>query len=436
MKKMLKTFSLLLLIMLMMGCPDQTNSNITGTIDDSDKPLAGTTVNISGAFLDVDAERFVALMLAFEERTGIDIVYEGSGDFESMITVRVEGGDAPDIAAFPQPGILGDFVSGGYVQDMNDWFDESYLKDQYIDSWLEMATIDGIMAGVWYRAVVKSLVWYPKKAFDAKGYQIPNTWDELIALSDQIVTDGGVPWSIGIESSGATGWVATDWMEDIMLRTTSTENYDNWVKGELAFNSPEVKNAANIMGDIFFNEDYVYGGVASILTVSFGDAPTPLTENPPEAWLHRQASFIPSFFPKNGQELLDGDIDFFYLPPIDPTYGNPVLGAGDIYGAFNDRPEVREVMKFLTTGESTKEWVKSGGFVSPHKDAELSWYPTEADKKIGDILLNASTFRFDASDLMPGSIGAGSFWTGMVDYISGSDLETVMISIDNSWPEE
>lgn len=402
---------------------------------DPDRPLAGTEVNIFGAFVDVDAERFEASMVEFENRTGIDIIYEGSGDFESLITVRVEGGDAPDIAAFPQPGILGDFVTGGYVQDLNKWFDKSYLKGQYIDSWLDMATIDGIMAGVWYKAVVKSLVWYPKKAFKEKGYIVPETWDELIALSDKIVADGGTPWSIGIESSGATGWVITDWLEDIMLRTSSPEKYDAWVKGELPFNSPEVKNAAKIMGDIFFNADYVYGGITSILTVPFGDAATPLTENPPKAWLHRQASFIPAFFPKKGQELLDGDIDFFYFPPIDEKYGKPVLGAGDIFGAFVDRPEVREVMKFLTTGESTKVWAKSGGFVSPHKDADVNWYPTEADKKIGQILLNASTFRFDASDLMPGSVGAGSFWTGMVDYVSGQDLDKVMSSIDNSWPE-
>lgn len=425
--------SITFLTLVLVGCKKEVQEVKVPV--DSSRPLAGTTVNIFGAFVDVDAERFTASMVAFEEKTGIDIVYEGSGDFESLITVRVQGGDAPDIAAFPQPGILGDFVQDGYVQDMNNWFDKSYLQKQYIDSWLDMATMGGIMAGVWYRANVKSLVWYPKKAFDAKGYKVPQTWDEMLALSDQIVADGGVPWSIGIESSGATGWVATDWMEDIMLRTTSPANYDKWVNGELPFSSPEVENAAKIMGEIFFNKDYVYGGTTSILTVPFGDAATALTTTPPKAWLHRQASFIPAFFPKKGQELVDGDIDFFYLPPIDPKYGKPVLGAGDIYGAFNDRPEVREVMKFLTTGESTKEWVKAGGFISPHKDADLAWYPTVADRKIGEILLNASTFRFDASDMMPGAVGAGTFWTGMVDYVGGEDLDKVMKKIDASWPE-
>lgn len=116
-----------------------------------------------------------------------------------------------------------------------------------------------------------------------------------------------------------------------------------------------------------------------------------------------------------------------------PAYGSPVLISGDIFAAFNDRPEARRVMKFFATVESTKEWVKAGGFISPHKDIDLGWYPNYNDSKIGEILLNATTVRFDASDLMPGTVGTGTFWSGMIDYIEGVDLETVMIEIDNSW---
>ena len=232
-------------------------------------------VDIFGAFVDEDARRFEASMVPFEERTNIDIQYEGSGDFETLILVRIEGDDPPDIAAFPQPGLLADFVDKDQVIDLTDWFEEDYMKQQYENHWLEMATMDGVMSGVWYRANVKSLVWYPVPQFSEAGYEIPETWDEMLALSDQMVADGNTPWCIGIESAGATGWVATDWMEDIMLRTQPAEKYDAWVNGELPFDSPEVKNAAKIMGEIWFNDDYVLGGTPSILTTPFGDAPTP-----------------------------------------------------------------------------------------------------------------------------------------------------------------
>jgi alpha-glucoside transport system substrate-binding protein len=398
---------------------------------------APNVVTIFGAFVDEGARRFDASMEPFEERTGIDVQYEGSGDFESLILVRVEGDDPPDIAAFPQPGLMQNFAERDQLIDMSDWFDEGYIEEQYDQSWLDMGTIDGELVGVWYRANVKSLVWYPVPEFSEAGYEAPETWDEMLALSDQIAADGVAPWCIGIESSGATGWVATDWMEDIMLRTQPPETYDAWVNGELPFDSPEVKNAAEIMGNIWFNEEYVYGGVPSILTTPFGDAITPLFDNPPNCFLHRQASFITDFFPE--EITLGEDVNYFYLPPIEPEERpQPVLTAGDIMVPFRDCPEVRQVMEYLATGESTKAWLQSGGFVSPHNDTPLDWYPTEFDRGYAEILQNASAVRFDGSDLMPGAVGTGAFWTGMVDYVNaeGENLDQVMQTIDAAWPEE
>ena len=209
--------------------------------------LSGTTVNIFGAFVDTDAERFNASMVSFEEETGIDIQYEGSGDFESLITVRVEGGDPPDIAAFPQPGLMQDLAERGHIMDLMNFMEMDYLQQQYDQSWLDLASHEGIMAGVWYRASVKSLVWYPVPEFSEAGYEIPETWAEMLELSQQMVDDGNTPWSIAIESSGATGWVATDWLEDIMLRIHPPEVYDRWVVGELGFDSPEVREAMGVM---------------------------------------------------------------------------------------------------------------------------------------------------------------------------------------------
>ena len=179
---------------------------------------------------------------------------------------------------------------------------------------------------------MKSLVWYAKDDFDASGYTIPETWDELLALSDQIVADGGTPWCIGIESQAATGWVGTDWVEDVMLRTTSLENYDAWVAGDLKFDSPEVRNAFETVGNIWFKEGYVYGGRDQITTTFFGDSPAGLFTDPPNCFLHRQASFITGEFTRLFPEAkYKEDYDFFYLPPIDDQYGRPALGAADIY---------------------------------------------------------------------------------------------------------
>ena len=293
-----------------------------------------------------------------------------------------------------------------------------------------------ILGGIFNRINLKSIVFYPKKAFDEAGYKTPETWDDMKKLMDQIVADGDTPWCIGIESGGATGWAATDWVEDIMLRTTSLENYDKWTKGELPFTSPEVKNAVQAMSDIWFNDKYVYGGRKAIATTNFGDAPAPMMQDPPKCWLHRQGTFITTFLEKAKPGAKAGvDYDFFYLPPIDAAYGKPVLFAGDLFSVFNDRPEVRAVIEYLTTYESVAPWIKiGGGAISPHKNAVLSDYTNSVDKKAAEIIANASSARFDGSDLMPSEVGAGSFWKGMTDYVSGSaDLDQALTTIQNGW---
>jgi alpha-glucoside transport system substrate-binding protein len=404
-------------------------------VAEGEKPYAGTTVTIFGAAQEEQVERFEASMVPFEERTGIEVVYEGSADFETIALVRAEAGDPFDILNFPQPGLMADFARSDFLVDLGQFLDDGYMKQQYTQSWLDLGTVDGTLVGVWHNADVKSLVWYPVPEFEEAGYTVPETWDDLKALMDQMVADGNVPWCIGIESGGATGWSGTDWIEDIMLRTTSPENYDQWTRGELKFDSPEVRNAFNILGDIWFNPDYVYGGTTSILQTFFGDGPTPLFDDPPSCYMHRQASFITNFFPEGTKVGSDGDVNYFYLPPIDAAYGKPVLGSGSIMSMGKDTPAVREVMKYLTTGESTKAEVEAGILVSPHKDSSLDWYPDATTRGFAEILMAADTFRFDGSDLMPGAVGAGSFWTGVVDYVGGEDLDIILADIDASWPE-
>jgi alpha-glucoside transport system substrate-binding protein len=295
-----------------------------------------------------------------------------------------------------------------------------------------MATVDGEMAGIWYKANVKSLVWYPKDDFDAAGYTIPQDWTELIALSDQMVLDGRTPWCIGIDSGGATGWVGTDWVEDIMLRTTTPENYDAWVRGDLAFSSAEVKNAWELMGDVWFATGYALGGRSGILNTHFGDAPGPMFDNPPGCWLHRQASFISGFFPEGAEWGVD--YDYFYFPPIDAQYDDPVLIAGDLFGVFRERPAIKMFAEYLTTGESARWWAERAWGVSPHEDADLGWYPPEA-QGYAQMLMDADTVRFDASDLMPGEVGTGAFWDGVVDYVNGANLDLILFTIDQAWPD-
>lgn len=375
---------------------------------------------------------FKRSMHPFEERTGIKIVYRSNpGDDGSILASTVASGSPPDIVAFTQPGYLAEFAHHGQVVDLGSFLDADYLRQQYTEPLLELATVDGKVIGAWYLLGLKGLIWYPKKVFDAAGYEVPENWDELKSLSERIVADGRTPWCIGIEDGMASGWVGTDWVENILLRTAPPETYDAWVKGELRFNSPEIWRIFELIESIWRKDDFVYGGTANILNTNVCYSGLPLFENPPGAYLNNGSIGSPYVFPE--EAVYGVDYDFFHLPPIDPIYGQPHVRDGLICGMFKDRPEVREVMRYLTTGESTKEFVREDNFLSAHRDTPLEWYTSPRGLRYAQIFFGTETFRFKASDLMPSEI-AIRFWRGIVEWIAGGDLDKILQEIDDNWP--
>jgi len=400
----------------------------------------GTTVSMYGPFGSQDEVKFNSSMKPFEDATGIKIAYESSKDFETGINVKVQGGSPPDIADFPQPGLMASIAKSGKVIDASKMINADWLKQEYNQGFIDADTVvdnngNKILGGIFQRVNAKGLIWYPKAAFDAAGYKVPTTWAELTALEQQIIADGDTPWCIGIESGTATGWPATDWTEQMMLRTTSLDNYDKWVAGTLPFTDPIVKNAVQQWSTIWLDPKMVYGGTKQIVSTNFGDAPRPMFQNPPKCWLMDQGDFITSFFEAVKPGVKGGvDYDFFPLPAINDQYGAPVEFGGDTMTAFADRPEVRAVMQYFSTFDGVKGWVEQGGTNSPHKDADLSAYPDDMTKKVAQTLVNASAVRFDGSDNMPGAVGSGTFWKAMTDYVSGSvDIDAALAEAQQGW---
>jgi alpha-glucoside transport system substrate-binding protein len=288
--------------------------------------------------------------------------------------------------------------------------------------------------GVFYKVDVKSLVWYVPDNFDDFDYEVPETMEELKALTEQMVADGETPWCIGLGSGGATGWPATDWVEDMMLRTQPPEVYDQWVSNEIPFTDPAVVDAIDEFGWFARNDDFVAGGAGVVASTDFRDSPKGLFASPPQCFMHRQASFIPAFFPEDAEVGLD--VDFFYFPAYEgKDLGTPVLGAGTLFTITNDSPGAQAFMEFLQTEIAHELWMaqQGGGFLTPLKTVNTELYVDDIRRALGDVLLGATTFRFDGSDLMPGAVGAGSFWTGMVDYAGGKPADEVAADIQASW---
>ena len=380
----------------------------------------------------------------FGNANGISIIYQGSADWETEINIQLEAGTNPDISVFPQPGNLRDAAEDGRVQEVPAEILEAASANWTEDA-INFANFDGTQFGLPNKNDLKSLVWYQPARFEAAGYEIPETLDDLFALSDTMIADGNTPWCVGIESGGATGWPFTDWVEDIMLRTTTPENYDAWVAGELTFSSPELTNAFQIIIDEWNKPGAVFAAGGSIATTAFQANGEPLVNG--DCFMHRQASFFASFFPE-GTPVADGTedaVDVFFFP------GNgtdrPVLGGGTFVGAFNDRPEVWAVMEYFASPEyanarqaaqqallqgESEELVLSG-FVTANTGADPSlWNPLEAN--FVQILQDADVFRFDASDLIGGDVN-NAFWEVGTQIVNGDvSIEDGTAEIDTFWP--
>lgn len=393
------------------------------------------TVNILGAFGGNEARVFQNVINAFEaQNPGIKVNYSTSADFNTVLNVRVQSGDYPDVAAIPQPGVMKDLAAQGALAPLSA-STVSNIQKNYAPAWADLGRgNDRKIYGVFHRVNVKGLVFYNKPAFEAAGYKVPKTWVELQALTKSMESSKSAPWCVGMESGAATGWVATDWLENIMLRTQPVAAYDNWITGKLPFSSPEVKNAFNIVNEIWNNPKAVYGGRNAIAATSFLASTKGLFTAPQQCWLHMQGSFATDFMQDNIKKDLDSNVGVFVLPMINTKLPVTIEVGGDQFVSFKgkNRPEVQKFLAFLATGASANPWIRAGGGIFPHKDQNNSLYPTKLEREFSNIVLSARAARFDASDAMPSAVNQ-AFWKGTTDWVTGSSLDGVLKDIDAAY---
>lgn len=404
--------------------------------------LEGTTVTVYTTIVEPEAETQQASYEPFEECTGVEIDYDGSREMEAQLPVRVQAGNPPDIAILPQPGLLNTLVTQYDAVLPAPAQVEANVDEFWSEEWKEYGTVDGTFYAAPLGSNVKSYVWYSPSMFEEAGYEIPETWDEMMELTATIAetTEGAErPWCAGVESGDATGWPGTDWIEDVVLRTAGPEVYDQWYTHEIPFNDSQIVEAWDTAGEILKNPDYVnggLGGVDSIATAPWTDAGYPILDG--NCWMHRAANFYQTQWPDGTEVAPDGDVYAFYLP-AETTDERPTLVAGEFIGAFTDRPEVQAFQTFLSSADwanSKAQETPAGGWVSANTGLDPELLATDFDRLSAEILADPATVaRFDASDLMPSEVGTGSFWAGITEWFaSDASSQEVTDDIESSWP--
>ena len=413
------------------GCAEGGSS---GGGDSSGK---GETVKISGGITGSEADLLNKSFDQFTKDTGIKVVYTGDKGFEGNIVTKVSGGSAPDIAIVPQPGLLKSLVGTGQVKEapseVSANVDKNWSKD-----WKTYGTIDGKFYAAPMLANVKGYVWYSPAKFKELGVEVPKTWDDLLALTKTLQEkSGAAPWCAGFASGDASGWPGTDWIEDLVLRQSGTDVYDKWVAGDVKFTDPQIKQAFDALGTILLDPKYVnagFGDVKSINSTAFADVAAKVADG--TCLLTHQASFLSSNFldvkTKDGKAPTvapDGDVYAFVLPGMKEGE-TTIEGGGEFVAGFSDNTATKKVLEFMSSPEFANARVKLGGVISANKNADASLASSEFLQDAMKTLQDPkTTLRFDASDLMPATVGSGSFWKGMVSWIDGKPTDQVLSDI-------
>ena len=399
---------------------------------------AKTEVSIMFAFGGDQTQGFKDSLDPWAKTNNVKIKYIQASSFDTQIRSSVAGNNAPDIALFPQPGLLKDLQKQRKLQPLDDVLDMSKLQSSIVPGFLDAATVGGKHYGVPVSMNIKSLVFYNKPAFTAAGYQVPTTIDELIALGNKIKASGTAPWCIGLESGAATGWPGTDWIEELVLKQAGPDVYDKWITHAVKFEDPQIKGAFDTYAKIALTKGDVFGGSKSIVSTAFGTAANPMFTKPPGCYLHKQGNFVTQqgFLSEAIRAKIDTNLGVF---PFPKGKFDTVEGGGDVAALFTKGDSnVTKVLKELTEDPTFgAAWAgpSDRGFLSPHKDFDVAKYGNEITRSIAKIAYTASGIRFDGSDSMPAKVGAGSFWKGMVAFTSGQQDEAATLKqIDDSWP--
>lgn len=400
----------------------------------------GETVEVYTTIQGVELDDMVTTFDAFSSCTGIQVDVVGTQEAETQINVRAAAGDAPELMIIPQPGLLQRLVADGYVLPAASSVEDN-VDEFWSESWKGYGSVDGTFYSAPLMASVKGWIWYSPTEFADKGIEVPETWDELMDITEQLASESDSqtykPWCVGFGSGDATGWPGTDWVEDLVLRMAGPEAYNQWVAGELKFDDPEIRQAFDAVGEILLNEDYVnggFGGVESIVSTTFNDGGLPILDG--NCSMHHQASFYEAQWPEGTTVAPDGDIWAFLTPKTDAAAGDAVTGGGEFVAKFVEGEAVDAVQTFMSSDTWANLRVELGGVISANKGLDPELAGSELGRAAIEILQAEDTvFAFDGSDLMPAAVGTSSFWTGMNDWVVGTiDTDELVEYIDSTYP--
>lgn len=405
------------------GCTKSSSADGTSSIG---------TVSVMGVWGGGELTSFKTVVKGWEQQTGGKMQFEGTRDLSAILRARIAGGNVPDIAILPNPALLKEFAAGGTLKPIDAVVDMAKFKTDYAQDWIDQASLNGKLYGMFVRASTKDTVWYSPKQFAAAGYAIPKTFSELAALDTTIRGKGGAaPWSIGLEAGGASGWPGSDWIQQIVLAQSGPAVYDKWVAHQIPWTDPAIKSAFQTFGQIATTPGNVNGGAQAILSTNFQDSSYLPFDSPPRAYMCFLGAFTQGFVYSQFPTLKPvTDYDFFPFPEMNAQFKNAQTVGGDVMVLLHDTPSARSLMKYLAQGPVWESWAKSGGFSTPNRSLDTSTYPDALSAKAAQQLVSPGIVRYDADDSMPAQV-QNAEWSAILAYLQRpADLDAILADLE------
>src|SRR5512141_1904211 len=398
-----------------------TTAPVKSTAIDCKGAKSGDTLSMLYQWSGVEEASLNQIVKPLVDACGIVLKPESTRD-QALLDTRVKAGTPPDIAFWNVAQLV-------QYQDMLKTMDDlGAHRDNYADFFVNPGTINGKWLGLPVKADVKTIIWYSPANFQALGYQVPKTWDELNTLVDKMAADGNVPWSMGFESGDATGWAGTDFIQDILLVQQGPDYVNNIINGTTPYNDPGVKQAYETYGKWATDPKYTVGGAKGTVSTAFLQAIYKPFADPPEAMMVKQSGFAGAEITKQFPDLKQGtDYDFFVVPGAQGLQGSvePMM-------AFSDKPAVKALVAYLSSAEGGANWAKATFGLSPNNGAAGN-YTDPSLQKLGEAIASTKGFTFDVGDSIP-SFGSAEF-KGITDFVNGGDLDTILSTLATAQAE-
>jgi alpha-glucoside transport system substrate-binding protein len=378
------------------------------------------------------------VLAPFESSTGIKVHITTNRDSNTQIANGIDAGtDLPDLApSTTDPVQLKAWVTKGALKPLETFLDMSaYTAGTYPALTTPPAgqTDDpyiGVIGGKHYmlmiKTQVKGLFWYNKKVFTGTA---PASFDDLLAINPSQYGAQKL-FCAGLESGAASGWPASDQIDNIIMRQNDATFYTNWIQGKVKFTDPQIK-----LGYQTFLKEVsaanVYGGANTVLTTNFGKAGDPMFKSPAGCLFLEQATFIPSFFQQDFPSLnlkAGTDFDFFGHPSMGQSqFDGNVNGFYDNVAMYNDTPAARKLMQYLATSAAQQIWANDGGTLGAIKTLT---YTDPVYKRAAEVANSAKNLLVTAGDFMPSDMQA-AFWKSLLDVTNNpSSLDSVLAHLD------